>query len=221
MRHTLDGARRFFWLRPVGHALRSRLIPRWLRAAHLVALTCAAVVTVPGCSLRGQREQGLGCESEDDKSTTDEQYQDTGLSCRRVVLSDLRSLLDNGSSTRDDVPQLLFDPYPSQEFRCGPTMCRKDYPSFQGRDAQSRLEVTDDNGNSLVDGNPCTTLSFRLSITEDSCFRPGVDPDPYEALDLCGDHWMKGVRLSTEWRFASDPSGGAARPGPQHDLYWT
>jgi hypothetical protein len=129
-------------------------------------------------------------------------------------------LLDNGSSTRDDVPQLLFDPYPSQKSRCGPTMCGEDYPWFQGRDAQFQLEVTDNNGNSLVDGNPCTTLSFRGSITEDFCFRPGVDPDPCEALDLCGERWMKGVRLSTEWRFASDPSEGAARPGPQHDLYW-
>lgn len=75
---------------------------------------------------------------------------------------------------------------------CGDYQCDRFYEPFQSYDAE-------------FTGRPCTPHAFHGSIVEAHCFEPGVDPDPAEGLDVCGDHWMAPVYLSTEWRFYKVP----------------
>ncbi len=54
-------------------------------------------------------------------------------------------------------------------------------------------------------GKPCTEYALRGSIVEAYCFDPETDPPPPEEMEICGDHWMKPIQLSTEWRFYKVP----------------
>jgi hypothetical protein len=147
--------------------------------------------------------------------------------CVRVVLPDIHSQIDDGTSTADEDsrhycyrPEMLFGNYPAQNYRCGPTLCSENYPAFSSFDAQFQVRLQREDGNWIETGKPCTPFAFRGSITEEYCFEPGVDPDPYEALDICGDHWMKGVRLSTEWKFYKVPFTDLLQQGWAKESFW-
>lgn len=103
--------------------------------------------------------------------------------------------------------QIAFHPYNFENFECGPTVCDKVYPAFQTADDPFY-------------GKPCTPFAFRGGISGEFCFEPGKDPDPYESLDLCGDNWMKGVRLSTEWQFYKVPFTDLLQQGWAKESFW-
>ena len=54
-------------------------------------------------------------------------------------------------------------------------------------------------------GRTCTDFSFVGSITYKYCYNPGVDPNPPEGEQQCGDYWMKSVSLSTDWELIKVP----------------
>jgi hypothetical protein len=77
---------------------------------------------------------------------------------------------------------------------CAESACDFEYKGFP-----------DVGGDPQFEGRSCTEFSFRGSITADFCYDPGETPDPYEGNELCGDHWMHPVQLTTDWRFFKVP----------------
>jgi hypothetical protein len=54
-------------------------------------------------------------------------------------------------------------------------------------------------------GRTCEPFAFRGGIEGSFCYEPGVDPDPYESSETCGDHWTYPLHLTTEWKFYRIP----------------
>jgi hypothetical protein len=84
---------------------------------------------------------------------------------------------------------------------CGETKCAEDYPAFSGEEDP---QFHTDTPSGRVP-KPCTPFTFRGGIRDDYCFDPAKDADPYEAPLTCGDHWMAGVTLTTDWQFFKVP----------------
>ncbi len=75
---------------------------------------------------------------------------------------------------------------------CGQWACDDMFKSMQRADAQFL-------------NKPCTEYALRGSIVEAYCWDPETDPEPAENRDLCGDHWMRPVLLSTKWELYKIP----------------
>ena len=83
-----------------------------------------------------------------------------------------------------------------------------DYPYQRCQESACTWEVVsnpDAGFDPQFEGRACTEFSFRGSITNGYCFNPGEDPDPAEANQRCGDHWMSPVHLTTDWQFYKVP----------------
>jgi hypothetical protein len=93
---------------------------------------------------------------------------------------------------------------------CGVANCNREYSSMQAVDPQAH-------------GRQCTPFTFRGGTAGSYCYNSGVDPNPWEGESLCGDFWMKGVTLGTDWQlikvpFASLLQQGWAKRSYQIDL---
>lgn len=134
--------------------------------------------------------------SEDDNIDEEQRW------CNRVRRCDCSGKSPCSNSSNPAVPgTFCFDPLyqdqPKAESdyqRCGKTACEAPYeaggvdPAFNGRE--------------------CRPFQLQSGYTRSFCFEPGVDPDPAEASELCGDHFQTPVRLSTEWQFFTVPFSG-------------
>jgi hypothetical protein len=85
---------------------------------------------------------------------------------------------------------------------CGTTKCDDPYaahpehlvdPAFQGRQ--------------------CRPYSFSSGMSASYCFEPGVDPNPYDGNQSCGDSWVSPVTLTTDWRLYLVPFTQMAQQG--------
>jgi hypothetical protein len=83
---------------------------------------------------------------------------------------------------------------------CGDSFCEWEYSGLQGPDPQAF-------------GRKCTPFAFKGGITYSYCFNPGVDPDPQEGSQQCGDFWLKPVSLSTDWAFYKVPFSSLIQQG--------
>ena len=102
---------------------------------------------------------------------------------------------------------------------CGETKCLADYAAFPGEPDLQFHSVT---ASGRV-AKECAEFAFRGGIVDGYCYDPGVDPNPYEATELCGDNWLAGVPLTTEWQFYKVPftellQQGWAKEFPALDL---
>lgn len=91
----------------------------------------------------------------------------------------------------------LWDQVPSDEEHefpvCGDSACDFFYRPFQKADAQFY-------------GTTCQDFSFAGGITRGYCYDPeDEDTGPFESQFVCGDHWIKPVYLSDQWRFYTIP----------------
>jgi hypothetical protein len=73
-------------------------------------------------------------------------------------------------------------------------------------------------------GRPCTPYAWPNGTTGSYCFDPKTDPPPAPSTELCGDHWMTTVDLSTDWQFFTVPftnlrQQGWAKKSLQLDLH--
>jgi hypothetical protein len=114
----------------------------------------------------------------------------------------------------DPVPAFIPGTNDTQYDLCGQSACNAGYDAFEqpfnispNVDAnfcdanpalcESCAADSDCTGDPQFFGKSCTRFDFRGSISGDYCFDPGVDPNPYEGTDLCGDLWVKAVNLTT------------------------
>ncbi|MES1171980.1 MAG: hypothetical protein ABUL77_01980 [Bacteroidota bacterium] len=88
---------------------------------------------------------------------------------------------------RDPVPVTMSNERLVVAEKCGPTRCAAPYDAFD------RLVDREFNGKA------CTPYSFVNGIASSYCFNPGVDPDPAENNELCGDSWVFPVAVSNDW----------------------
>ena len=75
---------------------------------------------------------------------------------------------------------------------CGESYCNWEYPSFQAVDPQTL-------------GRTCTPFPYKGGITYSHCYNRGVDPNPADTPQQCGDYWLKPVALGTDWQFYKVP----------------
>ena len=109
-------------------------------------------------------------------------------------------------------PKLEPNPPWDPTLRCGQTAC--DFHSDTPIPAmtynpvntvQARLWDTPATSNGLpgIDTMTCSTTPyvFKDSTTPSGyfCYRPGIDADPAEKVDRCGDSFIAGTRLTTDW----------------------
>ncbi len=83
--------------------------------------------------------------------------------------------------------------------QCGQYLCQRGFRAFRTLDGTNPREDV------AFKGTGCHPFTFRGGITENYCYDPENGPTPYENSQLCGDHWLKPVRLSTEWQFYKVP----------------
>jgi hypothetical protein len=79
-----------------------------------------------------------------------------------------------------------------EHLECGQTECDSVYDAADESDPQFA-------------GRPCTYYEFRGGVVGDFCYDPEIDPPPAENNQLCGDHWLSPVTLTTEWQFFKVP----------------
>jgi hypothetical protein len=90
-------------------------------------------------------------------------------------------------------------PVTTDDNLCGTDACNKDYAAG-GRDL-------------AFYGRACTPYQLQSGKNMAYCFNPGVDPNPPEGYEICGDHFQTPVRLSTEWQFFMIPFKGMRQQG--------
>jgi hypothetical protein len=62
-------------------------------------------------------------------------------------------------------------------------------------------------------GRACTPYSFADGTGTSFCFNPGTDPPPAPGSQRCGDHWVDGVALTTDWQFFRVPFANLRQQG--------
>ncbi len=83
---------------------------------------------------------------------------------------------------------------------CGDFVCEDVYQPMQHPDE-------------LTAGTSCTVFHNRGGLEEYYCYDPDGNRPPVERTDLCGDHWVHPIRLSTEWQFYKVPFGSLLQEG--------
>jgi hypothetical protein len=75
-----------------------------------------------------------------------------------------------------------------------------------------------------ISDTTCQEFSFRGSITSDYLYNPNSEipgqQKPYEGSQLCGDHWMRSVTLSTDWEFYKIPFTELLQQNWAKRSYW-
>ncbi len=77
---------------------------------------------------------------------------------------------------------------------CGQYMCERGFRAFRTSGG------TDPREDVAYAGTTCAPFTFRGGITENYCYDPS-GALPHENSQVCGDHWLKSVHLSTKWEF--------------------
>lgn len=80
---------------------------------------------------------------------------------------------------------------------CGITRCEEPYEAYP--DGVSNTKDMQFNG------RPCTPFTSRSGIASSYCYDPQADPTPAEADEQCGDHWIKAIYLTTDWKLYRVP----------------
>jgi hypothetical protein len=84
---------------------------------------------------------------------------------------------------------------------CGITRCDEAYEAYPDGAPTAATAVSD----AQFNGRPCTAWTSRSGVSSGYCFDPATDPAPAEADQQCGDHFMRGVPLSTDWQLTLVP----------------
>lgn len=79
---------------------------------------------------------------------------------------------------------------------CNTTRCNEPYEAYPNGAPVGNSGVLD----AAFFGKPCTAHTQRSGLSASFCFDPAKDPVPAEADQQCGDHWMRGIYLSNDWR---------------------
>jgi hypothetical protein len=88
----------------------------------------------------------------------------------------------------DPNPMTNLDPRIVTAETCGKKRCDEPYVAYSTPpDAQFY-------------GRECTPYAFSNGMASDYCFNPGVDPNPFDSNETCGDSWVFPVALTTDWR---------------------
>jgi hypothetical protein len=113
---------------------------------------------------------------------------------------------------------------------CDRTACDRPYAAFPNDVALGRDggPVPAPDGGTLPGdpkffGRPCTPYAWPNGVGSSYCFDPEKDPPPAPDTEICGDHFMTTVNLSTEWQFYRVPftdlrQQGFGKRAPQLDL---
>lgn len=95
----------------------------------------------------------------------------------------------------------LFDPAPihaSDHYPlCGDAVCN---------------DPGSENDPSFV-GKACTPFLTESGEEREFCFDKGLDPDPPESHQRCGDHWMAGIHLTADWQLFLIPFASLQQQG--------
>jgi hypothetical protein len=59
---------------------------------------------------------------------------------------------------------------------------------------------TTTDGDGSFEGKACTPHLTQSGEMRKFCFDKGLDPDPPESHEQCGDHWMSGIHLTADWQ---------------------
>jgi hypothetical protein len=105
--------------------------------------------------------------------------------------------ITNGSTGNSEPPDQTYcfnpargDPHPlstSDYDNCGQTACTSAEPAYQMLDAR-------------FEDRPCSRWVSYTGRSQYLCYDPATDPRPAEGYERCGDYWMAGIRLTTDWR---------------------
>jgi hypothetical protein len=96
---------------------------------------------------------------------------------------------------------------------CGQYMCARGFPAFRTPGGSEPREDV------AFAGTVCEEYTFRGGITDYHCLDPESGRMPHENSRLCGDHWLKSVQLSTEWRFYKIPFTDLTQQGWAKEAY--
>jgi hypothetical protein len=98
---------------------------------------------------------------------------------------------------------------------CGQSAC------IHQSDSGKSLNATSD---PFIYGTECREFTFRGSITSKFCFDPdsefAIQRQPTEPSQVCGDHWMRSIRLSYDWEFYTVPFTELLQQGWAKRSYW-
>lgn len=97
---------------------------------------------------------------------------------------------------------------------CGQFMCERGFLAFRG--ASDGSVARED---MAFAGTTCQPFTFRGGITDDFCYDPASGRYPHENSQVCGDHWLKPVHLSTEWQFFKVPFSDLLQQGWAKESY--
>lgn len=64
----------------------------------------------------------------------------------------------------------------------------------------SRCDDVENDGDNSFAGKACTPFLTESGEERSFCFDEGLDPDPAEGHEQCGDHWMSGIHLTPDWQ---------------------
>lgn len=161
------------------------------------------------------KEDFKPCELGVDDTCKDEDGNSLGT-CREIVFAEEHKG-ETGKTIPADIRAVCFDDQLWREWQCGETLCGDIYKAFNREDVQFNLWSEEKHS---AYGRSCSHFTFRGGIFGDFCFEPGVDPNPTEGVTQCGDHWMKGVRLSTDWKFFKVPFKDLLQQGWAQESHW-
>jgi hypothetical protein len=128
--------------------------------------------------------------------------------CARVVVAE-EDVLEDGTVVPEQIRALCLRI--DELLECGPSVCAAEYWPFQREDVAFQDPQSPDAYGVPV-GKPCTAHEFADGTSGKFCFRPGLDPDPYESAKRCGHHGAKTLELSTDWQFFKIPFRELTRP---------
>ena len=121
-----------------------------------------------------------------------------GMKAENVQDYQIWSCMSAGSYCEDPAADIVPGYYTTSSAiarcnTCGQTRCDERYeayPDHQVRDVKADAQFL---------GKPCTPFTSRSGVTSAYCFDLATET-PAEPDEQCGDHFMRGIHLTTEWR---------------------
>jgi hypothetical protein len=119
---------------------------------------------------------------------------------------------DREKAKRENIP--IGSDRPDYQY-CGRSACI--HQSDSAKSLNPRVDP-------FIYGTECKEFTFRGSITSKFCYDPNsefeIQRKPTEPSQTCGDHWMKSITLSQDWKLYTVPFTELLQQGWAKRSYW-